>query len=142
MKSSKGFTLIELLIVVAIIALIATLAMPNIREAMQKGKQTATIADMKTIGEAIILYDLEYDTYPKASATSLSVLRPLLEPKYLTDLKVQDRWRHDFVYEGGVNSFTLLSYGKDGIPSGPMEGTITDFNHDIRYVSGKFKTKP
>lgn len=142
MKSSSGFTLIELLIVVAIIALIATLAMPNIREAMQKGKQTATIADMKTIGEAIIKYDLEYDTYPKASATSLGTLRPLLQPKYLTELKAQDRWRHDFVYEGGVNSFTLLSYGKDGLPGGPLEGRITDFNHDIWYVSGRFKTKP
>jgi general secretion pathway protein G len=142
MKSQQGFTLIELLIVVAIIALIATLAMPNIRNAMQKGKRTATMADMQTISKAIQAYDLEWDTYPVASMTPINALRPLLEPEFVTELKIVDGWNNEYIYEGGADGFTIISYGRDGVPSGPSEGKIEDFNHDIRLVNGKFVTKP
>ena len=142
MKSQRGFTLIELLIVVAIIALIATLAMPNIRDAMQKGKRTATMADMQTISKAIQQYDLEWDTYPMASVSPLGSLQPLLEPKYLQELPVTDAWNNEYIYEGGVDGFTIISYGRDGVPSGPAEGKIEDYNHDIRLINGKFVTKP
>jgi general secretion pathway protein G len=142
MKSQQGFTLIELLIVVAIIALIATLAMPNIRDAMQKAKRTASMTDMKTISKAIQAYDLEWDTYPIASVSPISVLRPLLEPKYVTELNILDSWSNEYIYEGGPDGFTIISYGRDGVPSGPTEGKIEDFNHDIRLINGKFVTKP
>jgi len=48
-----GFTLIELLIVVAIIGLISAIAIPNLMNAVDKGKQKRTMADMRTIGSAI-----------------------------------------------------------------------------------------
>ena len=51
--NKKGFTLIELLIVVAIIGIIAAIAIHNLLVAMQKGKQKATMGDMKTIGSAV-----------------------------------------------------------------------------------------
>jgi prepilin-type N-terminal cleavage/methylation domain-containing protein len=39
MKNKKGFTLIELLIVIAIVAIIAAITIPNIKAAMDKKKQ-------------------------------------------------------------------------------------------------------
>lgn len=139
---SGGFTLIELLIVVAIIALIATLAAPGLQDAMQKGKRTATMADLSTLGKAIIAYDLEYDTYPISSLANIGALAGLLEPRYIAEVPKQDRWKHEYQYEGSVSSFTIISYGKDGVPSGPIRGKIEAYTDDIRYSNGKFVTKP
>src|SRR3989442_5482216 len=64
-RSAAGFTLIELLIVVAIIGLIAAIAIPNLQSAMNKAKQSRTLADMKAIGNALESYAVENNTYPK-----------------------------------------------------------------------------
>jgi len=48
MKRDEGFTLIELMIVVAIIAIIAAIAIPNLLSARLRGNETAAIAALRT----------------------------------------------------------------------------------------------
>ncbi len=61
---SKAFTLIELLIVVAIIAVLAAIAVPNFLEAQTRSKVSAAQSDMRTISVGIEAYAVDTNNYP------------------------------------------------------------------------------
>jgi prepilin-type N-terminal cleavage/methylation domain-containing protein len=60
----KGFTLIELLIVVAIIAILAAIAVPNFLEAQVRSKVSRVKADMRSIATAIEAYAVDNNRPP------------------------------------------------------------------------------
>ena len=62
--SYRAFTLIELLIVVAIIAILAAIAIPNFLEAQTRSKVSRARADMRTIVTALEAYAVDNRTYP------------------------------------------------------------------------------
>lgn len=58
MKRS-AFTLIELLVVIAIIALLASIAIPVYGSAMEKGHAAKCLANLRQVGQGIMLYTNE-----------------------------------------------------------------------------------
>ena len=71
-RKRRGFSLIELLIVIAIILIIITIAVPNLTRARMHAQETAAIAAIKTIHTAQVQY---YSTYGRY-ANSLTELGP------------------------------------------------------------------
>jgi type II secretion system protein G len=64
MGRAKAFTLIELLIVVAIIAVLAAIAIPNLLEAQVRSKVSRARSDMRSLSLALEAYAVDQNRYP------------------------------------------------------------------------------
>lgn len=138
-RGERGFTLIELLIVVAIIGIIAAIAIPNLINAVDRGKQSRTLADLKAIGSSIEMYAVDNNTYPRVA--SYAALVPFLQPTYIQSAPTADGWNHGWVFQGDTGAglvYSVISLGKDGIPGPVPGGRTNNFNCDIVYANGQF----
>lgn len=153
--NKKGFTLIELLIVIAIIGIVAAIAIPNLLTALQKGKQKATMGDMKSIGNAIESYITDYYMAPGAGGVAqINGLSGYLTPFYTKLLPNKDGWGGDFQYESGAlgptqDLYSIRSYGRGSQPdaysiamNGYIVNTMAGFETDIIFSNGNFTYAP
>ena len=103
----RGFTLIELLIVVAIIAILAAIAVPNFLEAQIRSKVSRAKTDMRTIRVAMEAYRVENEAYPPDVYGAGDMGGPwrtwyvLTTPiAYLTRVPPSPFWYRDYVSGG------------------------------------------
>jgi len=114
MKSRTAFTLIELLIVVAIIAILAAIAVPNFLEAQVRAKVSRVNADMRSLATALEAYFVDYNHYPYFDGYNFPPryneiryrLIPLTTPvAYIASVDIADPFLtglSDSTYEDGV----------------------------------------
>jgi general secretion pathway protein G len=103
-ERERGFTLVELMVVVAIVALIASIVIPNYVHARAQASVASSIANMKQIATALELYYADNQCYPGASVcgTSGATVTPSLfggsPNNYLNITPVNDSGRQQYTY--------------------------------------------
>jgi type II secretory pathway pseudopilin PulG len=145
----------SVLVVVMIMGILAAIAVPNLINAINRGRQKRTMLDMKSLGAAIEAYAGDNNQYP--SAATMPELATALEPKYLSPLPQLDGWRRPLSYacwqespaSGGCDTYRIVSAGRDGIFEQPAPRDYdeageptTDFDDDIVYGNGTFLRYP
>ena len=155
-KRESGFTLIELLIVIAIIGILAAIAIPNLLNAVQRGKQKRTMSDMRALATAVEAYAVDNNVYPAATCNAgiftggtYNTLDPNsftnLTPTYIAQPPKTDGWGKFMAYalDASSNNYAIRSSGRDGAVNGTVScGTTTNFNDDIIYADGTFVQWP
>lgn len=100
---SKAFTLVELLLVVAIIAILAAIALPNFLEAQTRSKVSRAMADLRSASIALEAYAADHNglyppDHPRTDLDGFLAAVQLSTPvAYLTSIRSMiDPFRRDF----------------------------------------------
>lgn len=72
LERQRGFTLLEMMVVVAIIAILAGILIPNFTRARAQAQTAACIGNMKIIATALELYYTDKQVYPVATTASIN----------------------------------------------------------------------
>ncbi|MBN1405181.1 MAG: prepilin-type N-terminal cleavage/methylation domain-containing protein [Candidatus Omnitrophica bacterium] len=103
----KGFTLVEIMIVVAIIALLAAIAIPNLLRARHNANEAAAQASLRTISSACESFLGANNTYP----ASLAALAAATPPYIDATLAAGTKQGYTFAYTRGANGLTYTCTG-------------------------------
>ena len=121
-KNREAFTLVELMIVVAILALLAALSIPNLLRAKANANDTASLAFLKSISTAL-------ETYAAANMRRYPVADDLTElassdfsstfPPYMESVKLTTpQFGHNILFISGIGGYQIaanvISDGKSG----------------------------
>jgi type II secretion system protein G len=144
LSSSRGFSLVELLIVCAVIGLIAAIAIPNLVNAIQRGRQARTMGDLRGLSTAVGMYQQDYAKFPIVDSLSpINTIDNILVA-YMGGYNKTDGWQRDFLYRStNGDDYTLVSYGLNGIADQPWTmGPINYFDDDLVIQGGAFVQWP
>lgn len=120
MKNQRGFTLLEMMVVVAIIAILAAVLIPNFTHARAQAATSACMANLKSVATAFELYYTDKQAYPAgtnanidASATGASgVLSGYLgQPPEDPAAGSGKYYTYTTTSSGGVNAYQIWCPG-------------------------------
>ena len=130
MKKKSGFTLIELMIVVAIIAIIAAIAIPNLLRSRIQSNESAAIGNLRTVVGAEVAFHAANIAYTVDFADLTTATPPYLDGDWAVT-----KSGYNFVMSGDVNNFgcnaNAASYGVTG-----GRGFFADGSGVIRAADG------
>jgi general secretion pathway protein G len=142
-ENERGFTLIEMMIVVAIIAILVAILVPNFMRARAQAQTAACEANLKEIATALELYQTDHQAYPDAQAlTNVTNTDPNLGP-YLRQTPidpVDPSGNYQYVttgYNTGDATYTIVCPGShDPATLASIGGNATKVHITYSSTSG------
>ncbi|MFP4499793.1 MAG: type IV pilin protein [Candidatus Hydrogenedentota bacterium] len=138
-RKSQGFTLIELMIVVAIIAIIAAIAIPNLLRSRIQSNESAAVGNLRTVVGAQTAHSAAEFAYATTWAELTDPVPPFLDGEW----DGVSKSGYDFVLGGTATNF---STNADPVELGVTgnKGFFTDSSGVIRYAddAGADATSP
>lgn len=132
-ERGQGFTLIELMVIVAAVALISSVAIPNLLAARSSSHEASAIDDLRTLCSASELYRGRFGHFPgAASGSGLADLSdPALEPAPFIDaaLGSGSKGGYTFTYVGG-----RATWRANADPRSPRDGVKSFFCDDSGVI--------
>ena len=113
-KNRTAFTLVEILIVVAIIALLAGIAIPNLLRAKVTSNQSSAQATLKAVANALETYAISNGVYPPDPTSLIGAAPPYLNKDYFSS---------SFNGYNFTASITNYAYTITAIPVSSSSGT-------------------
>lgn len=126
-EEEAGFTLVELLVVLAIIALLATLIGPKVLGYLGGAKRDTAQMQIRNLSSAVDLYYLSTGLYPAPEQGLQALTEPpqgvagWSGPYIQNKSALTDPWGHPYLYERTRNGYAVKSLGRDGKPGGEGE---------------------
>jgi general secretion pathway protein G len=141
-RSEAGFSMVELMIVLVFISIIAGIALSAGMYAFDAARLGRTVANMRGVADAIVKYQSDNSMLPAGGMQVVSAIAPALKPAN-GNVATLDGWDNPLYYTpfttaGGVSTFRVFSYGKDGASDGVVTGVWADFTTDIVVEGGSF----
>ena len=126
--SRSGFTLIELLIVVAIIAILAAIAVPNFLEAQTRSKISRVRSDLRSLATAIESYAVDHNALPAPIGSFVLLCHMLSTPvAYIASTDMNDPFtpppEHGWPLESYVYHSYSAKWGSSWRPPTPPGGS-------------------
>lgn len=137
-----SFTLVELLIVIAIIAILASLLFPSLKKGMDKVRAISCTSNMKQLGMVFNQYSVDFDgrmPIHKITATSLAWSNYTRELFTLGYLKESDTSKHYTAAIAICPVNLLLLEVSQGVIASRRNGT---YNYNAYYTANNDFTQP
>jgi len=105
-KRIDGFTLIEIMIVLGIIIVLLTIAVPNLLRSRVIANETAALTNCRSISNACQLYHINQEAYPGSLE---DLVEPKSNPPYIDALLASGRKQgYEYLYKSAdADHFTL-----------------------------------
>lgn len=126
-KRKRGFTLIELLIVIAVIAILVAIVIPQFRGIRIQAKNSRAMADLRNIQTALVVYSTLYNKYPTdlADLTEEARTRRIINKIPMDPFNSGVEYDYDINEAGEYSTYVVWSIGPNGAT------TITGCGDDV-----------
>ncbi len=128
-RRDAGLTLIELLVVLGILALLASVAAPQVLRYLGKARSETAKVQINALSSALELYALDNGGYPPPQAGLGALMQPPAgamrwQGPYLKKTEgLTDPWGRPYQYRvpGRAGPFEVYTLGRDNAPGGTGE---------------------